>query len=86
MRTPKTFHRLAIAAAVLLALIVVSGAAVRLTGSGLGCPTWPRCTSTSLVAPPSYHAAIEFGNRVVTTIIGAFVAVVALASLLRRRS
>ncbi|MBV9099299.1 MAG: heme A synthase [Frankiaceae bacterium] len=84
MRTPKTFHRLAVVAAVLLALIVVSGAAVRLTGSGLGCPTWPRCTSTSIVAPPSYHGWVEFGNRVVTTVVGIFVALVAIASLLRR--
>ena len=84
MRTPKTFHRLAVIAAVLLALIVVSGAAVRLTGSGLGCPTWPRCTSTSIVAPPSYHGWVEFGNRVVTTVVGIFVALVAIASLLRR--
>src|SRR4051794_468596 len=82
--SPTAFRRLAIVAAVLLGLIVVSGAAVRLTGSGLGCPTWPRCTDTSLVAPASYHAWVEFGNRVVTTVVGVFVAVVALASLVRR--
>jgi heme a synthase len=82
--SPATFRRLTVVAAVLLALIVVSGAAVRLTGSGLGCTTWPRCTTTSLVAPPSYHAWVEFGNRVVTTIVGIFVALVAVASLLRR--
>jgi cytochrome c oxidase assembly protein subunit 15 len=64
--------------------IVVSGAAVRLTGSGLGCPTWPRCTATSIVAPLSYHALIEFVNRVVTTVVGVYVAVVAIAALLRR--
>jgi cytochrome c oxidase assembly protein subunit 15 len=81
--SPATFRRLAAVAAVLLGLIVVSGAAVRLTGSGLGCPTWPRCTNTSLVAPPSYHAWVEFGNRVVTTVVGVFVAIVALASLAR---
>jgi len=82
--SPATFRRLTVVAAVLLALIVVSGAAVRLTGSGLGCTTWPRCTTTSLVAPPSYHAWVEFGNRVVTTIVGIFVALVAVASLVRR--
>ncbi len=82
--TPAAFRRLAVVSAILLALIVVSGAAVRLTGSGLGCPTWPRCTSTSIVAPASYHAWVEFGNRVVTTVVGIFVAIVALASLARR--
>ncbi|MDQ1685460.1 MAG: heme a synthase [Frankiaceae bacterium] len=81
--SPTTFRRLAVVSAILLGLIVVSGAAVRLTGSGLGCPTWPRCTDTSLVAPPSYHAWVEFGNRVVTTVVGVFVAIVALASLAR---
>lgn len=67
----------------LLGLIVVSGAAVRLTSSGLGCPDWPRCTSTSLVAPATYHALIEFVNRVVTSVVGVFVGIVAVASVLR---
>lgn len=58
--------------------IVVTGAAVRLTGSGLGCPTWPRCTDDSYVAHPSMgiHGAIEFGNRMLTWVL------VALAVLL----
>ena len=43
--SPTSFRRLAYLAAVLLAVIVVTGAAVRLTGCGLGCPDWPRCTS-----------------------------------------
>ncbi len=77
------FRRLAIAAAALLAAIVVTGAAVRLTSSGLGCPDWPQCTRTSLVAPASYHALVEFINRVVTTLVGIFVAAVAVAALLR---
>ena len=51
--------------------IVVTGAAVRLTGSGLGCPTWPRCTDESYVAHPSMgiHGAIEFGNRMLTWVL-----------------
>lgn len=81
--SPTVFRRLAVVAAVLLAAIVVTGAAVRLTDSGLGCPDWPRCTRTSLVAPASYHALVEFINRVVTTLVGVFVAVVAIAALLR---
>src|SRR5258707_3958181 len=82
--SPLSFRRLSVVAAVLLGAIVVSGAAVRLTSSGLGCPTWPRCTDTSLVAPASYHALVEFVNRVVTSAVGVFVAVVAVAALLRR--
>jgi cytochrome c oxidase assembly protein subunit 15 len=82
--TPRRFHQLAILATALLAAIVVTGAAVRLTGSGLGCPTWPRCTSTSYVAPASYHALVEFINRVVSALVGIFVAAVAIASWLRR--
>src|SRR5579875_1885684 len=81
--SPTLFRRLTVAAAVLLAAIVVTGGLVRLTSSGLGCPDWPRCTATSVVAPASYHALVEFVNRVVTTLVGIFVAAVALASLLR---
>jgi cytochrome c oxidase assembly protein subunit 15 len=86
MRTsvsPTTFRRLTVAAAVSLAAIVVTGGAVRLTSSGLGCPDWPRCTATSIVAPASYHALVEFVNRVITSVVGVVVAAVAVASLLR---
>src|SRR3954469_13879818 len=82
--TTPAFRRLAVVAALAMGAIVVSGAAVRLTGSGLGCPSWPRCTATSVVAPASYHALVEFVNRVVTSVVGVFVGVVAVASLLRR--
>ena len=49
-------------------LIVVTGGLVRLTGSGLGCPTWPKCTADSLTTVPEqgYHGLIEFGNRLLT--------------------
>lgn len=52
-------------------LLVVTGAAVRLTGSGLGCPTWPRCTEESFVTHPSMgiHGVIEFGNRMLTFVL-----------------
>jgi heme a synthase len=56
---------LARAALVALTLIVLSGAAVRLTGSGLGCPTWPKCYG-SYYPPLNTHAVIEFSNRVVS--------------------
>ena len=53
--------------------IVVTGGAVRLTGSGLGCPTWPRCTEESFRprGELQLHAAIEFGNRMLTFVLTA---------------
>jgi heme a synthase len=52
-------------------LLVVTGGVVRLTGSGLGCPTWPRCTEQSFTPHGAYdlHSAIEFGNRMVTFVL-----------------
>lgn len=52
-------------------LLVVTGGAVRLTGSGLGCPTWPRCTDESFTPHDSLslHSAIEFGNRMLTFVL-----------------
>ncbi len=52
-------------------LIVGTGGAVRLTGSGLGCPTWPRCTDASYVVTPEMgiHGFIEFGNRLLTFVL-----------------
>jgi cytochrome c oxidase assembly protein subunit 15 len=81
--SPVAFRRLAVGAAVAMALIVITGAAVRLTGSGLGCDTWPRCTNTSITPPVSYHALVEFINRVVSTVIGIYTGVVAVAALRR---
>lgn len=52
-------------------LIVVTGGIVRLTGSGLGCPTWPKCTEESLVTVPEMglHGVIEFANRLLTFVL-----------------
>lgn len=69
---------------VALALGVVSGGAVRLTGSGLGCSDWPACTSTSVVAPLQFHALVEFGNRLVNVVLTVGIVLVALAALRRR--
>lgn len=68
---PETYTRLAFAALVLLILIVFTGAAVRLTGSGLGCPTWPKCTETSVHSSLDTHGVIEFGNRLLTFVVSA---------------
>jgi cytochrome c oxidase assembly protein subunit 15 len=67
--SPRLFYVLSIAAFAALFLIVVSGATVRLTGSGLGCENWPRCGSTFL-PQKDYHALIEFGNRGVGFVVG----------------
>jgi cytochrome c oxidase assembly protein subunit 15 len=63
--------------------IVVTGAAVRLTGSGLGCPTWPRCTAASYVphGELGLHGAIEFGNRMLTFVLAAVAVTCFLAAL-----
>lgn len=63
--------------------ITVSGAAVRLTGSGLGCSDWPTCEENQLVAPLEYHAMIEFVNRTVTGFVSVAVILAVLGSLLR---
>ncbi|MDJ1115206.1 COX15/CtaA family protein [Microbacterium dauci] len=68
-------------------LIIATGGAVRLTGSGLGCPTWPTCTPESLVATPEMgiHGIIEFGNRTLTGLVGILaLAVVVLVWRMRR--
>jgi cytochrome c oxidase assembly protein subunit 15 len=67
--TPRQFRIVAYAALAVCAIIVFSGAAVRLTGSGLGCPDWPRCDGTSLTPELSSHALIEFGNRLMTSVV-----------------
>jgi cytochrome c oxidase assembly protein subunit 15 len=65
--SPVVFRRIALAAVGVLVLIVATGATVRLTGSGLGCPHWPTCT-TQHALPRGYHSDIEFSNRVVSAV------------------
>ena len=70
---------LAVASLVVNMLLVVTGGVVRLTGSGLGCPTWPRCSASSFVPHRALgvHGVIEFGNRTITFVLTA----VAIATL-----
>lgn len=77
--SPVVVRRVALANAVANGLIVVTGGAVRLTGSGLGCPTWPECTDGSITPTPELagHGLIEFGNRLLTFAL----AVVAVATV-----
>jgi heme a synthase len=63
--TPALFAKLALWSAVSLYLIIVSGATVRLTGSGLGCEGWPGCGQGRLFPEKDHHQAVEFGNRLV---------------------
>jgi heme a synthase len=65
--SPAAFRRVAWWTVGCLVLIVATGATVRLTGSGLGCPHWPTCTSTHAL-PKGYHSDIEFANRVVSAL------------------
>jgi cytochrome c oxidase assembly protein subunit 15 len=71
-------------AVVALAFIIVTGGAVRLTGSGLGCPDWPTCARNRLVAPWQYHAMVEFVNRTITGLVSVVVILAVLGSLVRR--
>ncbi|MEU6168146.1 COX15/CtaA family protein [Streptomyces tanashiensis] len=73
--SPRTLRRAALSAVVMSVLIIVTGGAVRLTGSGLGCDTWPKCTDDSLIVTPEqgYRGAIEFGNRMLTYVLSAAV-------------
>jgi len=68
-------------------LIIATGGAVRLTGSGLGCPTWPTCTAESLVNTPEMgiHGVIEFGNRTLTGLVG-ILAVIVVVLVWRMRA
>jgi heme a synthase len=68
--SPERFRWLARSAVGWLILIVATGATVRLTGSGLGCPHWPGCQANTLKAfePRSFHSYIEFSNRVVASL------------------
>ena len=74
----QSFRRLALASAVMLVVIVGSGATVRLTGSGLGCEHWPGCQAGDPFPKTGYHSYVEFSNRIVS----AFAILAALATWL----
>jgi cytochrome c oxidase assembly protein subunit 15 len=69
--TPERYFLVASVAMGTLVLIVFTGAAVRVTGSGLGCPTWPKCYEDGRLTPElGTHSYIEFGNRLLTSVVG----------------
>lgn len=81
--TPAQYVLVAYFALGALTLIVLTGAAVRLTGSGLGCPTWPKCYG-NVYPPLNTHAVIEFSNRVITVPVSIAAGLAWLAALRRR--
>src|SRR5947209_17696001 len=81
---PGLYARICAVALGLLVLIVFTGAGVRLTGSGLGCPTWPECYGAVIQTQLSTHGAIEYGNRLFTGVV-AVTAVLAFLTAFRRR-
>ena len=87
MSPPRHLFVLAWASFISEVLIIATGGAVRLTGSGLGCPTWPTCTPESLVSTPELgiHGAIEFGNRTMTGLVGILALAVLIAVWRHRR-
>ncbi len=84
--SPPAYRRVALFALVALGFIVVTGAAVRLTGSGLGCTDWPTCEEGRLapVDATDFHAMVEFVNRTITGLVSVAVMLAVLGSLVRR--
>ncbi len=81
---PRPFLLLCRVTTATIVLNVVTGAAVRLSDSGLGCPDWPTCSEHHLTPPLSLHPLIEFGNRLVVTLLVIVCAITVVASFLRR--
>jgi cytochrome c oxidase assembly protein subunit 15 len=82
--SPRAFVLLCRISLATIILNVATGAAVRLSDSGLGCPDWPTCAQKHLTPPLALHPVIEFGNRMVVTLLVISCAVTWVASLLRR--
>lgn len=81
--TPLAYRRITLVALLALCVIIVTGGAVRLTGSGLGCTDWPYCERDQFVAPAEYHAWVEFGNRLFTGVVSVAVILAVLGSFIR---
>lgn len=81
--SPRTYATITLVALATLVIIVLTGAAVRVTGSGLGCPTWPKCNGSFVQTELSSHAAIEYGNRLFTGVVSVATILASLCAFLR---
>jgi cytochrome c oxidase assembly protein subunit 15 len=81
--TPATYRRITLVALVALCFIIVTGAAVRLTGSGLGCSDWPGCEEERFVAAMELEPMVEFVNRIITGLVSVSIVLAVLGSLKR---
>ncbi|MFC9895809.1 heme A synthase [Nocardia sp. NPDC127579] len=86
----RTQRLIAVAVVLTQAGIAVTGSVVRVTASGLGCPTWPQCfpgsfTPVAVAEVPGFHQAVEFGNRLLTFVVTLFAALIVLAVTRARR-
>jgi cytochrome c oxidase assembly protein subunit 15 len=86
-QTADALRRLALASVIANVVIVVTGGAVRLTDSGLGCPTWPKCTDATLTPTRAYaaHGVIEFANRQLTFVLAIVAILTWLVAMARRQ-
>jgi cytochrome c oxidase assembly protein subunit 15 len=82
--SPARLRGLADLTVVALLIVIASGAAVRLTGSGLGCDNWPQCSDSSVLPELSTHALIEYGNRIISGLVG--IPILALVLLAPKRA
>ncbi|MEO7398862.1 MAG: COX15/CtaA family protein, partial [Ilumatobacteraceae bacterium] len=82
--TPATYRRITVAALVAVCLIVVTGASVRLTGSGLGCSDWPNCNNSKFIDVSTTHGAVEQVNRLFTGVVMVAVIAAVLGAVRRR--
>ncbi len=80
----RRFRQLSLLTLISLVVLIGSGGWVRLSESGLGCPTWPNCYANRVVAHDTYHALIEFVNRCVITTVGVLIVLMLIAALRRR--
>lgn len=84
----RAFRAISLATVVAIVGLVGTGAWVRLSESGLGCPTWPKCTAADIASTGSYHSLVEFTNRCIILVVGALIAMLVLGAILaevRRR-
>jgi cytochrome c oxidase assembly protein subunit 15 len=82
--SPATFRRISYATLIFCSAIIVTGGIVRLTESGLGCPTWPYCTTNHFTAAIAFHPMVEFVNRVITFFAALGMSVTAVFAFFRK--